>query len=402
MTRFIALALVCIGVNALGQSKALVLDEQTVVALVRSRAPSVMASRSRGEKARAARVGAGAPSANPNLAASAGPRIIAGVPALDVALLLSVPFDVSGLPSRRAAVADEYARVADAGTRRAEWLAIGETLELWVRTGVAADRLQLEEQRVRLDAERLRSARVRRAAGAVGDGDIALALLLEAEGKARHEVAAAEHQALVTELRFALGLAREEFIAPVSVAPAGSIAELPALLDTLQRHPELVLAKASVDAAAKETALQRGLGVPLPRVTLTGERSPEYVARIGFDIALPVFQRNQTQTAIAEAREQTGAFILGLLGQRLEAEVRAAYSRLLGARAAYNALQAALSSIDDAEHLTSRAYELGQIPLAQVVAVHRETAAARSALLDAKAAALRAQIVTQLASGSLL
>lgn len=402
MTRLITLALVFGALNSFGQPKALVLDEQTVIALVRSRGPTVLASRGRAEEARAVRVGAGAPSANPELAASAGPRIIAGVPTLDVALLLSVPFDVSGVPSRRSAVADERAHVADAETQRAEWAALGETLELWVRVGVAADRTQLEEQRARLDAERLRSARVRRAAGAVGDGDIALALVLEAEGKARREVAVAEYEALLTELRFALGLLGDELIAPVSVSPSESVAELTSLLEGLQRHPQLMLAKANVDAATKETSLQRGLGVPLPRVTLTGERSPEYVARFGFDVALPFFQRNQTQTAVAEAREQTEAFALGLSGKRLDADLRAAYSRLLGARAAYNALRAALPSIEDAEHLTSRAYELGQIPLAQVVAIHRETAVARSALLDAKAAALRAQIVTQLASGSLL
>ena len=76
MTRFIALALVFGALNSFGQPKALVLDEQAVIALVRSRAPSVLASRSRGKEAQAARVGAGAPSANPELAASAGPRNI--------------------------------------------------------------------------------------------------------------------------------------------------------------------------------------------------------------------------------------------------------------------------------------------------------------------------------------
>ena len=402
MTRLIAVASVSVALAVFAQPKTLALDEQAVVALARSRAPSVVAAISRGDEARASKVGAGAPSANPELAASAGPRIIAGVPTLDVALLLSVPFDVSGVPSRRSALADERARVADAETQRVEWLAIGESLELWVRVGVAADRVQLEDQRVRLDAERLRSARVRRAAGAVGDGDVALALVLEAEGKARREVAGAEYDALLTEFRHALGLPHDQVLAPVSLAPAESPAELTALLENLEHHPELVHARAGLDAATQESGLQRGLGVPLPRATLTGERSPEYVARIGFDVPLPFFQRNQTQTAVAEAREQTEALTLRLTRKRLEAEVRAAHSRLLGARAAYAALLAALPSVDDAEHLTSRAYELGQITLAQLVAVHRETAVARSALLDAKAAALRAQLVTQLASGALL
>lgn len=402
MMRFIALASVSMSLSAWAQTQTLVLDERAVMALVRSRAPSVTASRSRGDEARATRVGAGAPSTNPEIAASAGPRIIGGSPTLDVALLLSVPFDVSGAPSRRSAVADERARVAEAETQRVEWVTIGQVLDLWIRVGVATDRTQLEEQRVRLDAERLRSAQVRRAAGTVGDVDVALALMLEAEGKARRVVAFAEYEALLTELRYALGLPRDQVIAPVAVSPGESVAELAALIENLERHPELVLAKTNVDLASKDTALQRALGVPLPRATLTGERSPEYVARIGFDLPLPFFQRNQTQTAVAEAREQTEALTLGIAGQRLETDVRAAYSRLLGARAAYEALRAALPSIDDAEHLTARAYELGQITLTQVVAVHREAAAARSALLEAKAAALRAQLVAQIASGSLL
>ena len=388
--------------GAVAQERALVLDQQQVIELVRGRSPTLLASRSREQETRAAKTGASAPSGNPELAASVGPRIIAGVPTVDVAVLLSVPFDVSGAPGSRSALADERTRVAESQTLREEWTALADALGLWVQVAIAADRATLEAQRAVLDAERLRIAQVRRAAGAVGDGDVALALVLEAEGKARQQVAVAEHEALSTELRHVLGLSSDQPLAQVAVTPAQSIAQLDALLANLQRHPALTLAKANVKAAGRETSLQRGLAFPLPRATLTGERSPEYVARLGFDVLLPFFQRNQTQTAVAQAREQTGVLEFELVQKRLESEIRAAYARLLGARNAYASLRDALPAVDDAEHLSTRAYELGQVTLAAVVAVHREVAAARSALLDAKAAALRAQIVTQLASGSIL
>ncbi len=402
-----SLAIACAVVIAAGADAAhanqedLVLDRARVIQLVRDQSPSLRAVRARAAEARAARAGAGAAApTNPELAASAGPRFLEGSRSLDLAVSLSWPFDLSGAPGARVAAVDQRVAVAEAVAREAERDAVADALDAWTRARGAEARLGLERKRARLGDELLRIARVRSAAGAVGDGDVALSELLGAEACSRLRLAEAEQAATLATLRGRLGL---DPAVPLSLPdPQSGTAppQLEALLQRLDEQPELARALALSNATTREADLERRVGLPVPRLVLIGERSPESTFRAGFDVALPVYQRNLGNAAVAEARSRTAGLEQAAMRVLLDAGLRAAHARLRGADAAYQELARVAPAIDDAEQLATRGYQLGQGTLAGVVSAHREAASTRAALLDAREALERARIVVDLAFGA--
>ena len=403
-TRDFMLALAIWPALARSDGTPLLIDKTQVIELVRQQSPSLRVAKARAEEVRAARIGAGAAAqTNPELSASAGPRFLPqGSTSFDFNLALSWPFDVSGAPKLRAELADERVLVAEAEAADAERIALGEALALWAQCRAAEERLALEAQRANLDAALLHIAQVRRDAGAVGDGDVALATLLQAEGQARLRTAEGEREATQVLLRGRLGLSADTQLSLPSVASIDTtLPHLEEIFSRLEKHPDLVRAVASAQAAAKDADLQRRLGLPTPKLILVGERSPEYAAHAGVDVALPVYQRNQTNRAVIAARIMTASAEESAIRVRVEVELRAAYARLTGAGAAYEELGRAVPAIDDTEHLATRGYELGQVALAAVVTARREAAGARAALLDAKETLIRARVVVDLASGAL-
>lgn len=396
---FLVTALVC----STAAHAQVVLDRQQVVSLARRNAPQVRVAGAKVEEARAGRVGAGALSqSNPDLAASIGPRFLStGTPTVDVALSLAWPIDFYGAPRAKVAVSDARVSAAEAERNEVERLAAREALALWASARVSEDRVTLETRRAALDAEILRIARLRRDAGAVGDGDIALATLIDAEARSRLISARAEHEASLVLLRHRLGLAADEAVQLPTLSPSeGDVTSLDSVLAALDEHPALLRAKAVAKAESSNADLQRRLGLPVPRLLVMGERSPEYTARFGFDLPLPVYQRNQTEVATAEARSQTALVEETTTRETLAADIRAVYARFEGARGALEVLEKATPAIDDTERLAARAYEVGQGSLSQLVSARREATIARTALLDARAALAQSRIFVDLATGA--
>ncbi|TAK32675.1 MAG: hypothetical protein EPO40_01855 [Myxococcaceae bacterium] len=389
------------GRGAWAQELTIVLDRARVVQLAASRSPSVRTAEARVDEARALRVGAGAlTTVNPELSILAGARFIpSGDPVPDVSVSLIWPFDFSGARTQRGAVADARTVLAEAEADDVRRRAIGEALDLWVRALGAEERARIEAERARLDEALLGVARARRATGTSGDGDVALATAVRAQGAARQRAAQAEREAILALLRGRLGLAPE---APVSVGGAvedGDPPALPVLLVGLRRRTDVVRADALVRAAQSEVRLQSRLGVPVPRVTFNGAHDPEYSTHLGLDLPLPIYQRNQTATAVAGAQAATAAVEGRGVASLADADLRAAYATWLGARDAARTLDEAGVAIDDAEHLATRAYELGESPLAAQISVRRETVAARMARAEAHVALARARVALEQTAG---
>ncbi|MCL2725567.1 MAG: TolC family protein [Polyangiaceae bacterium] len=403
--RFIALAWLAsaAGVTNIARAEPRILDRAAVVALASAQAPSVAVAERRVEEARAARTGAGvlAP-INPELSVYVGPRWQqSGTTSADYYVGLAWPFDLSGAPSRRMRVADEGARLAESEAEATRQTAIAEALVLWASARAAEERVRLDDARLTIDRSVLRSAEIRRRAGTAGDGNLALARALEAQGAAR--LVTSEHEAAAFEerLRARVGLR------PTDRTRAGGslITEEPkpleALLRELAAQPAIVRALAQKRFAESDAALQRRAGWPVPRIAASMGRDPDTYAHLGVDVPLPIYQRNQTNAAVAAARRETAetevrsALVLG------EAELRAAYTEYEGAREAFKTLDRTTADIDDAEHLAVRSYELGQTSLSELATTRREAAAARIARLDASIALAKARIALDLLTGSL-
>lgn len=378
------------------------LTRERVVELVRANSPAVRLAKSRAEEVQAQQVGAGALAQNnPVVSATVGPRFIPSTgTAVDANVSLSWPLEFFGVPGTKKALADERAHAAAAEVDDATRLALLDALLLWSTTQQLDARLALEVSRVSLDTELLRIAKARRAAGSVGDADVALALVLSAEGQARLETTRGEVAATQHQLRARLGLAPDDPLTlPALENEQADAPELAAALARVERHPALARALATAAAEQTNAELQRKTGLPVPRLLVNGEHSPEYTARAGLEVPLPLYQRNQTEQAIATARARTAALEVDTTRAQLEADFRAAHARLVAARAVLITLERSSAAVADAEHLVTRGYELGQASLSEVVSARREANAARAALVDARAGLVRARTLFHLVTG---
>jgi cobalt-zinc-cadmium efflux system outer membrane protein len=401
LRRIAALAVFTLSIPLQAQERVVVLDRPHIIELVREQAPDVLVARARAFEVRALRVGAGllAPA---NLALVAGPHFFSSTDiTADFTMSLRWPIDLSGSRQARKALAEESVRGADAEVEAATRVVISEGLDLWVRALGALDRVRLETDRAAVDESLVRVAQARRNAGTTGDADVALAIVVRAEGRARLRNIEAERDASLQTLRTKLGLYAETPIEVMITGADGAPPGLTELLAGVSRRADIARAAAQRGVTRADATLQRRLGKPLPRLTVSGGRSGEYFADGGVEVPLPIYQRNQTNVAVADARIETSRVEESALIARAQGEIRAAYALYLGARAALQALTEAAPSIVDAEHLATRGYELGQGSLGNVLAVRREVAGARLALLEAQVAWRRARIAVEFASGIL-
>lgn len=379
-----------------------VLDRAQVLALARSQSPAIRVAEARIGEARALRVGARAPAtANPEIGIAVGPRALDTGTVIDVVGRLFIPIDVSGAPGARVRVADQRARTAAAEAEDARRLAAGVALDAWIVALGSEERVQLERERAQLDETLYSSARARKAAGTIGDYDVQLTAVLRADSEARLKRAEGDRNAALVVLRARVGLPPT---APVRLAGTLDVEPAPPLdilLAGLARRPDRVRAQSEIEVADADARLQRRLGIPAPLLTASGGRDGELYARVGVDVPIPVFQRNQTARAVADAHRNTAAAERALVDVTSEAELRSAYATYVATASAYDVLHAAAPSMADAEHLATRAYELGQATLPNLVVARRETATARVAHLDARIALARARAALDVAAGVL-
>lgn len=391
------------GRAATAQEQPRVLDRQQISALVRAQSPEVLVARARVAEARALRVGAGMPApVNPELALVAGPHFFSSTDVIaDFTAALRWPIDLSGSRQARKSLAEESVRVAEIEAEAVTRAAAAEGLDLWVRALGAMERVHLESERAAVDDGLVRVARSRRQAGTTGDGDVALALVIQAEGLARLRNAEAERDALFELLRAKLGLGGDARIAVVEAGADDALPDLAELLAGVERRADVAQAAARRGERRADATLQRRLGASLPRLTASGGRSGEYFVDAGIELPLPIYQRNQTNVAVADARIGTSRFEEMAVRARAQGEIRAAHALYVGAQAALKALMDAAPAATDAERLATRGYELGQGSLSVVLSARREVAGARLALLEAQIAVRRARLSVELSSGIL-
>jgi cobalt-zinc-cadmium efflux system outer membrane protein len=379
------------------------LDRTTVLSMV-ARAPQIAVAEARVGEARALRVGAGALAAsNPDLTVFGGPRRFpGGERSTDLVFTLLWPLDVSGARSARKEAADGAVAVAEADAADARRLVAAEALELWIASRSAAERVQLEKVRVSLDAELVRIASVRRQAGVAGDSELALASVLASESRARLQEAVADESAAISLLKGKLGLpATQPVIVTGSLTDAPEAPALDSLIARALRRGDVERVDRAVPTAEAVAKRESRSGVPVPRALLGAGRENETFAHVGLDVPIPVYQRNQTSRAVADARVGTAGAEQSATRIAAEAEVRAAHATYLGARDAFQTRTAALPSVTDLEKLAWRSYELGSMPLASVVVSRREAAMARAGHLAAAVTLARARTALERASGSL-
>ena len=318
-----------------------VLDRASVVRLARDHGPMVYVAVTRVGEARALHAGAGALApVNPELSLYGGPRWSPGeAPAADLTLALSWPVDFSGARGSRRALAED--RNAGRGSRRPGGAmghrggSPGPVGPCAGRRGACPARGTSENSWTRRRSSR---RRIRRDAGSVGDGAVALARCSCGE----HRPRPCGRGRPGKPSRRSCGDAGDPIRESGHALRRASHGRPGFPRHASQRSPtgRPVRAARLIQAAQTEVTLQDRQGTPVPRVTLAGGRDVEYFTHIGVDLPLPVYQRNQGGERLRSRGQRPPP--PSARGQSLaEADLCAAYATWQGARQALDALDAA-------------------------------------------------------------
>lgn len=346
----------------------------------RSSAPSVVAGRLRIDEARARLIGASRPlSSNPLLELEAGERE-GDVPA-DYSVGLEQQLELPA--SRRARLDAVRASVLFAQQRalEIERATVREAGRSFVAGLAARERQEAAAAAVELASEALSIAERRYAAGDVAQLDVNLARTALARAAAEQRASEAELAAAKTELRILLD-------EPAPIELAGSLRDaLSAPSDDVAinvTRPEMGMLEAEI--AGAEADLRLGSSMRRPDFGLrlaAGREEGDRIVTGGIGVTLPLFSRGQEEIALANARLDRLRAEQRALGRAIEAEIRGAVARrdLLRASATGYA-ESVIPLVEENEALALESYEVGEIGLAELLLVRRESLDARLALIQ--------------------
>ena len=383
MHRIVALAgLVLAGVPLAAQQPPVVLTLEDALERARRAAPAVVAARMRIEEARGRVVGAALPFAsNPMIEVEAGPRrgeVSTTDYGVEVGQELEPPRRRRArLDAARAGVTQEEQRA-----REVEREALRQVAVAFLRAVEARERAGAAASGKRLVDEALHIAERRYAAGDVARLDVNLARTAVARAEADVRTANATVAGHTAQLQVLLGMTE-------AVTTDGSLRDALGpgtgdLFASAADRPDVRLLEAEIAEAEAEHRLARTLH--WPDFGLRASYAKEEGDRIlmgGLGMSLPVFDRGQQATAIANARLARLRAEREALTRTIEAEVRgalASYAALRDAAAQYEGT--VLPLIEQNEQLALESYEVGQIGLGDLLVVRREALDARRSLID--------------------
>jgi cobalt-zinc-cadmium efflux system outer membrane protein len=377
---------------------------ERALAMARERGPRILSAGARIEEARGRLTGASILlRENPVLEGGAGRRYSDQGDTLEAAAGIHQDFELGG--QRRARIAG-----AEAGVERAS-SARGDSLRLLLRevagafyTGLHADeRLRVAEGSEEIAAEVSRIAERRHRAEDVPILDVNVSRAALARARAEREAAEAERASVLGELRILLAMEGAEALELAGdlrdrrpFDPAALLARAAERADLRALEAELAQAEAELRLARAEAWPDLGAGARYER----DEQDDIVFGELS--LALPVFDR--VQGARAEAGARVRRLRIELDAARRAAAVEVQTALLVHARRvkAVQELEAsALPLLDENESLARRSYEAGEMPLAELLLVRRETLDTRREYLQSLLEAAASAVDVEASAGSL-
>jgi outer membrane protein, heavy metal efflux system len=368
--------------RAAGQAPPVVLTYEDALARARSAAPAIVAARMRVEETRGRVLGASLPfSTNPAIGGEGGRRGGAGSStdfSVDIAQELDLPARRRArIEAARAFVAREEQQAGES-----ERQVLREVATSYVLALEARERAEAAGSGTQLAGEALRIAERRYAAGDVARLDVNLARTVVARAEAEARAATATLAGHATHLQVLLGIT-----APVTIG--GSLRDVQTLpTDDLPARAAERSDVRALDAEIAEAEAEQRIARTLrwPDFGLRASYAREGEERVvlgGVGMSLPLFNRGQEASAVASARLARLRVEREALTRTVEAEVRgamAAHDALRGAAAEYE--RSVLPLVEENERLALESYDVGQIGLADLLLVRRESLDARRTFID--------------------
>jgi cobalt-zinc-cadmium efflux system outer membrane protein len=384
--------------SAFAQTQATDLTLERALNRARANAPILIAARARIEEARARLRGASILlQSNPVIEGTAGPRF--SEPSRFTAADVSVSQDFEAFGRRSARMAS-----GESGVAR-EIAASDETArQLFHDVGMAFSKALAASEKVKLlsageqvASEFLQATTRRFQAGDIPILDVNLAKSTAARTHSALLSGQAELADALGDLRRLLGIPPDE---PLSVS--GDLIgfgkyDLNTLLSSAENRPDLRVLESELQQALADARLGNTFQRPDFGVIGRYQRDQgDNIAQAGVRITIPLFSRGQELTGTGNARANRIRGELQALKTAIHNEVRASFEIYRKrVEAAQELKERALPSIDENETLSRRSYEEGELGLAELLLIRRETLETRllyvNALLDAFVAGIDLQ-----------
>jgi len=382
-------AAACLGPRLVAGQEALTLE--AALERARTHALAIVEARYAVDEARARIAGARALRDNPALEAGLGLRSDDAPD--DYVLGVSQAFELGGRRGART-------RVAQAGLERAQALqsdARTRTLRgvgiAFLRALAAGERLALARALEKDGESVARIAERRHAAGDVARLDVNLADGSLARARSAAAAEAAGRALALGELRVLLALPPEAELALAGEIGPRTLRELAFLVDAAARRGDVLAAEAALREARAE--LEAANGQRWPEITPAVRYERDEGTNVlwgGLSLSLPVWSRGQEARGAATARSARAAEQLAALQRAARVEVESAFEAQRLRLEALAVLREAASRFEENEALARRSYEVGQIGLAELLLVRRETLDARLAYLERRLDAAEGEI----------
>mgnify|MGYP000474704210 CR=1 FL=1 len=397
----LGIAFLC-GSPVFGQENALTLDQ--VLEVARKRAPIVIAARARIEEARGRYQGAAVRLRNnPVVEMEAGPRTRSGDRTADLDVVFGQDFELGG--RRKARIAG-----AEAGIDRETAFSNDVLRRLLRDVAIAFYRALAGQERIRILAmtddvanEFLRTAERRYEAGEIPILEVNLARTSAARVRAELKTASADSVLALGDLRTLLGMRPDEPLAIRGDLRARRSYDLEQLFAQAKDRPDIRVLEAEIREA--EADIRLGEGFRRPDIGFTARYQREERANVfqgGLKITIPVFSHGQELRVVGTARASRLRGELEALFRVSYTEVKAALDAYLEKLSAVEELEKnALPSVGENEMLARRSYEEGEIGLAELLLIRRETLETRLAYVDRLLDAAIAGVEVEFRSGVL-
>ncbi len=370
--------------------------------------PAVEIAGTESDATRSELLGAGLPTYNPEIGVAIGPKRGGGETLLDFEIGVFQTFERGGKRAARRAAAEARVRAADAEVDLATLLA---RLEAWrafelalvararLETATTAEQLAIDFQTATKDLQSL-------GAGTQLRINVATAEV----GRARHDRIDAEnlYEAALAELAAAIGAGPQERVEPegtLEASPTAPWTEDEFVAQALAARPELVAAKAQLDAARGDARLADALAAPdiTFGISYGFDQDPDvntHAVLFSVSIALPVRNKNQGARGAARAREKRADLEEDLARVEIEREARLAFQTFVRAREAVVGFDADVSShLQENLALASASFTSGAIDYFEFSVMRKELVAGQLAYLDAVAESIEAWYAVQRTGG---
>ncbi len=378
------LAIVLVQTGGVQPQEKAPLTLEAVLALVRQRAPAILAARARVDEARARLTGASMRMrGNPLLEGAVGSRDDQGESFTELEIGVTQGLGVAGRRQARMAGAEAGVSGEIAVSQEIERRQLLEAAETFFRLLQARERLALWRAAFDITTAILHTADRRFQAGDVAVLDVNVARAAQARARSLVLAGEADMERAVGDLEILTGL---KPLDPGSIAGdlgAPPADDLPLLIERAGQRPDLLALASQMQQAEAEERLANTFRRPEFDVGLRYEEEEDARIVLGvLAVSIPVLDRGQGPAGEASARASRLRAEHEAMRRVVATEVETAFGVHQRRLEAANAIGVVLPDLAESEQLATRSYESGQMSLIDLLVVRRDLLETRLLYVD--------------------